>query len=126
MINVHLLTLVVHKSLLCKDTVTIIHSPLVERDLNPTGVWLCLLGMRLPHHYSPRASHSFLSVSHSLTVLIVTESVFRIAIWNRGVIMSLIAFAVLSGGVALNIRRTFPIPICPHHRLTSCVALTKG
>ena len=123
-INVQILILVVHKSLLCKSDVMIRHSLPVERDSDLTGVRLCLLGIRLPHHYSPHASHSFGPDSSQLMVL-VSDSIFRIAIWNRNVMVSLIAFVVLSSGIALNMRRMFRVPCCSYQYLMSLSALAK-
>ena len=108
-IDIHLST-VGHNSLFCKGAVAITHFLLVQRDLDLTGVGLCILGIRLPPHFSPRASHSLGFGSRQFMFLIVSDSVFSIAIWKFNVTVSLIAFAVLSGGIALNIRRMFRIP----------------
>ncbi len=45
-----------------------------------------------------------------MTVLTLT-SLFRIAIWNRNIIVSLVAVGVWLGALALNIRRTFISPV---------------
>ena len=45
--------------------------------------------------------------------------IFRIAIWNRNTIVSLISAGVWSGGLTLQIRSTLRIPDCFHHHLMS-------
>src|SRR5579863_2098893 len=58
-------------------------------------------------------------------VLIVFYYIFRIAIWGRNVIVSLIAFVVLSSSVALNIRSMFHIP-CLYQYLIFPICTCKG
>jgi len=45
-------------------------------------------------------------------VLIVSIFIFRIAIWNRNMFVSLIAVGVWLGGLTLDIQRTFCILSC--------------
>ncbi len=56
------------------------------------------------------------------------SSIFRIAIWNRNIIVSLIAVGFWLGGLALHIRSKCHIPTCSRHQLMSrdcaCQALT--
>ena len=44
---------------------------------------------------------------------------FRIAIWNRNIVVSLIAVGAWLASVALNIRGTSHIPTCSHYHLIS-------
>ena len=87
-----------------------------------SGIGLYLFGIRLTHHCSPHASHPFNPVSHWLTVLAVWDNChlsFRIAIWNRNILVSFIAVGTWLVSVALNIRRMSRIHTCPHYHLIS-------
>ena len=90
--------------------------------LTSSGIGFCLCGIRLTHHCSPRASHPFESISQWLIVLTACDYYllsFRIAIWNRNIVVSSIAVGTWSVSVALNIRGTSCIPTCFHHHLIS-------
>jgi len=54
--NAYLVT-VDHDTLCCKDTIPIAPSLLIYRVLDLTDIGFCLLGICLPYHRSPRASH---------------------------------------------------------------------
>jgi hypothetical protein len=56
----------------------------------------------------------------------MSNFIFRIAIWNRNMVASLIAIGIWSGGLALNIRRTFSILSCSHHHLISRICACEG
>ena len=56
----------------------------------------------------------------------MSNFIFRMAIWNRNIVVSLIAIGIWSGGLASNIWRTFPIPTCSHHHLISRICACEG
>jgi hypothetical protein len=91
--------------------------------LTSSGIGFCLCGIRLTHHRSPRVSHPFDSVPQWLIVLTACDyyyySSFRIAIWNRNIVVSLIAVSAWLASVALNIRSTSRITTCSHYHLIS-------
>jgi hypothetical protein len=77
------------------------------------GTGLCLFGIRLTHHCSPHASHPFDSFSQWLILLAACDCYylsFRIAIWNRNIVVSFIAVGAWLASVALNIRGTSRTP----------------
>ena len=45
-------------------------------------------------------------------------SLFRMAIWNRNIIVSLIAVGVWMGGLSIHLWSTFLVPSRSHHDLT--------
>ncbi len=92
----------------CKGIVATIFSLPIEWEFDLARHYSMLLG-----HSPPSPSFSacksslwprFPIIESKLTLLIL--SFFRIAIWNRNIVVSLIVAIVWLGGVALNIRRT--------------------
>jgi len=119
-INVHWHLTAVRYNQSCKEPYRS-SFPLRLMRLVPSGIGLCLFGIRLTHHPPPRASYLF-DVSRWLIVLTACDYFFlsfRIAIWNRNMVMSLIAVGAWLASVVLNIRSMSRIPTCSHCHLIS-------
>lgn len=78
--------------------------PLLNAILTSAGIAVCQLDICLSYYRSPGVSHPW--GSWYLTFLIVS-SIFRITIWNRNILVSLIAVGVWLGGLGLNMRSTY-------------------
>jgi uncharacterized membrane protein len=96
----------------------------INEILISLGTALCFLGIRIVHHNSPHASYPLGSNLRPLMVLI--ESLFfSMAIWNRNIIVLLIAVGVWSGGFALHVRSTSRILNHSYHCLILCSRLPR-
>jgi hypothetical protein len=81
----------------------------------------CLLGIRLPYHRSSRVSHPG-TLDRNFRIFSYV-SCFRIAIWNRNVMVSLVSIGVWLCGLALHIRSTFRTLDCSYRQLIRLMGL---
>ena len=82
------------------------------RCFTHTGNVVYQLGMRLSDHRITRASP--FTVHHGNSKVAESVLSFRIAIWNRNVIVSTIAVSSLLAGLGLNIRCASFRTMCAH------------
>ncbi len=78
------------------------------RRFTNAGIGVCQLGIRISYHRITHAS-PFLVLQHS-DPKVLNMARFRIAIWDRNIIVSSIALFTWLAGLGLNIRSAFRTP----------------
>jgi len=111
---------VVHDSHTCKGTLSNIQ---LNENLTLPGLDLYLLGICLLHNRSPHASHPWNQPRNNSSSSLCLSSIFRIAIWNRNIIVSLIAVGFWLGGLALHIRSLTIVNMTYIVIVNTCVTL---